>query len=113
VEISIFRPEKAQRLAPAFFLIIPVTNLPYPIPFRALCGKVWETTTLSRQPGSTSGGRVAISDLALLKPLPAGVVALPLDGFPPVVIGALWRGRKTPLLETFLNEVKERARRLA
>ena len=26
------------------------------------------------------------------------VRVLPLDGFPPVVIGALWRGRKTPLI---------------
>jgi DNA-binding transcriptional LysR family regulator len=47
------------------------------------------------------------------KPLPAKLDALPLPGFPPVVIGALWRGRKTPLVETFLNEVKLRARRLA
>ena len=41
------------------------------------------------------------------------VRALPLHGFPPVIVGALWRGRKTPLLETFLSEVKWRARRLA
>jgi DNA-binding transcriptional LysR family regulator len=47
------------------------------------------------------------------KPLPAKVCALPLNDFPPVVIGALWRGRKTPLLETFLQEVKLRARQLA
>jgi len=44
---------------------------------------------------------------------PVRIRALPLADFPPVVIGALWRGRKTPLLETFLNEVKLRARRLA
>jgi len=41
------------------------------------------------------------------------VRALPLHGFPPVIVGALWRGRKTPLLETFLSEVKWRARQLA
>ena len=40
------------------------------------------------------------------------VRVLPLDGFPPVVIGALWRGRKTPLLEVFLEEMQLRARRL-
>ena len=39
------------------------------------------------------------------------VRALPLDGFPPVVIGALWRGRKTPLLGAFLEELQLRARR--
>lgn len=47
------------------------------------------------------------------KPLPAKVRALPLPGFPPVVIGALWTGRKTPLLEFFLAELRSRARQLA
>jgi len=41
------------------------------------------------------------------------VRVLPLAGFPPVVIGALWRGRKTPLIEAFLEEMRLRARRLA
>jgi hypothetical protein len=36
-----------------------------------------------------------------------------LNGFSPVIVGALWRGRKTPLLETFLKEVKLRARQMA
>jgi DNA-binding transcriptional LysR family regulator len=40
------------------------------------------------------------------------VRTLPLDGFPPVVIGALWRGRKTPLIETFLVEAQRRVKRL-
>ena len=40
------------------------------------------------------------------------VRVLPLAGFPPVVIGALWRGRKTPLLEAFLNELKRRAEQM-
>jgi DNA-binding transcriptional LysR family regulator len=40
------------------------------------------------------------------------VRALPLDGFPPVIIGALWRGRKTPLLEAFLEELQSRVRQL-
>ena len=35
------------------------------------------------------------------KPLPAKVRALPLPGFPPVVIGALWRGQKTPCWRRF------------
>ena len=47
------------------------------------------------------------------KLLPANVCALPLKDFPPVMIGVLWRGRKTPVLETFLAEVKLRAQQLA
>jgi DNA-binding transcriptional LysR family regulator len=35
---------------------------------------------------------------------------LPLKGFPPVIIGALWRGRKTPLIETFLGEAQRRVK---
>ena len=61
----------------------------------------------------TNGLGIGVSVAIPKKPLPAKVCALPLNGFPPVVIGALWRGRKTPLLETFLNEVKSRAQRLA
>ena len=38
---------------------------------------------------------------------------LPLDGFPPVIIGALWRGRKTPLIDAFLEELQLRARRFS
>ncbi len=37
---------------------------------------------------------------------------LPLDGFPPVFIGALWRGRKTPLLDAFREELKRRAEQM-
>jgi DNA-binding transcriptional LysR family regulator len=47
------------------------------------------------------------------KKFSARVRALPLNGFPPMILGALWNGRKTPLLETFLNELKLRAQRLA
>ena len=44
---------------------------------------------------------------------PAGVRALPLPGFAPIMIGALWRGRVTPLLQAFIEESKLRARELA
>jgi DNA-binding transcriptional LysR family regulator len=47
------------------------------------------------------------------KPLAANVRALPLPGFPPLIIGALWRGRKTPLVQSFLDEAQRRARELA
>jgi DNA-binding transcriptional LysR family regulator len=40
------------------------------------------------------------------------VRVLPLPGFPPVIIGAMWRGRTTPLLQTFLSEMQTRAQRL-
>jgi DNA-binding transcriptional LysR family regulator len=61
----------------------------------------------------TNGLGIGVSVAIPKKPLPAKVCALPLKGFPPVVIGALWRGRKTALLETFLNEAKLRAQQLA
>jgi DNA-binding transcriptional LysR family regulator len=45
------------------------------------------------------------------KSLPPGVREIPLKGFPPVVIGALWQGKKTPLIELFLSEAQKRAKR--
>ena len=39
--------------------------------------------------------------------------ALPLPGFAPIPIGALWRGKTTPLLQALLDELKLRAKRLA
>ncbi|HWB61794.1 MAG TPA: LysR family transcriptional regulator [Chthoniobacteraceae bacterium] len=45
-------------------------------------------------------------------PLPANVRALPLKGFPPAVIGMMWRGPKSALIETFLDEGKKRANKL-
>ncbi len=46
------------------------------------------------------------------KTLPSNVRALPLRGFPPVMVGAMWRGRTTPLIQAFLDEMKLIARRL-
>lgn len=46
------------------------------------------------------------------QPLPANVRALPLPGFPPLLIGALWRGRPAPLVAAFLAEARLRARAL-
>jgi hypothetical protein len=37
----------------------------------------------------------------------------PLPDFPPVILGALWRGKATPLVKTFLEESKERAKELS
>ncbi len=41
--------------------------------------------------------------------LPENVRALLLKDFPPVVVGALWRGKKTPLMEAFLDMARRRA----
>jgi DNA-binding transcriptional LysR family regulator len=46
------------------------------------------------------------------RPWPTSVRALPLKDFAPVVIGALWRGKKTNLLEAFLDMARKRAREL-
>ena len=35
-----------------------------------------------------------------------GVRRIPLDGFDPVVVGALWRGKPTPLIKSFVAEMK-------
>jgi DNA-binding transcriptional LysR family regulator len=60
-----------------------------------------------------SGLGIGVS-VAIPKKAPSpGVRALPLAGFPPVVISAMWRGRTTPLLQAFLEEMKARARELA
>jgi DNA-binding transcriptional LysR family regulator len=59
-----------------------------------------------------SGLGIGISVAVPGKNFAASVRALPLPGFPPVVIGAMWRGRKTPLIEAFLAESQRRAKRL-
>ncbi len=47
------------------------------------------------------------------KTLPASVRVLPLPGFAPIKIGALWHGHVTPLLQAFIEESKSRAKELA
>jgi DNA-binding transcriptional LysR family regulator len=41
------------------------------------------------------------------------VRVVPLPGFDPVIMGALWRGKPSALLEAFLNELQLRAKRLS
>jgi DNA-binding transcriptional LysR family regulator len=60
-----------------------------------------------------SGLGIGVSVAIPGKTFAAGLRALPLSGFAPVVIGALWRGRKTPLIEAFLAETQRRAKALA
>ncbi len=60
-----------------------------------------------------NGLGIGVSVAIPKKALPANVRALPLPGFPPVIIGAMWRGRMTPLLAAFLEEMKLRAKELS
>lgn len=39
----------------------------------------------------------------------AGVRVLALDDFPPILVGALWKGTLTPVLQAFLTELHSRA----
>jgi DNA-binding transcriptional LysR family regulator len=59
-----------------------------------------------------SGLGMGISVAVPQKTLAANVRMLPLQGFPPARIAALWRGKRTPLLDTFLDMAGQRAREL-
>jgi DNA-binding transcriptional LysR family regulator len=61
----------------------------------------------------TRGLGIGMSVQVPNKPLSPGVRAIPLPDFPPAIIGAMWRGRTTPLLQAFLDEIKFRARQIA
>ncbi len=55
---------------------------------------------------------IGVSVRVPTKPLPDNVRVLPLKGFPPAQIGALWRGKNTPLLDAFLLLAKQRAKEI-
>ena len=59
-----------------------------------------------------NGLGIGVSVAIPKKALPPNVRALPLRGFPPVVVGAMWRGRLTSLMQAFLEEMKLSAQRL-
>jgi DNA-binding transcriptional LysR family regulator len=59
-----------------------------------------------------SGLGIGVSVHVPGKPLPENVSALPLLDFPPANIGALWRGKKTALLDAFLDMARQRAQEL-
>jgi DNA-binding transcriptional LysR family regulator len=61
---------------------------------------------------AAAGLGVGLSVAVPKRPLSPEVRALPLPGFPPVLIGALWCRKMTPLLAAFLEEAKARAREL-
>jgi DNA-binding transcriptional LysR family regulator len=59
-----------------------------------------------------SGLGIGVSLAIPRKNLSPKVRALSLAGFPPLIIGALWRGRKTLLTDIFLAEAQKRAKLL-
>lgn len=62
-----------------------------------------------------NGFGIGCSVLVPKTQLSPNVRALPLpqDIFPPVIIGALWRGKSSALLQTFLAELQLKAKRLS
>ncbi|HVV71489.1 MAG TPA: LysR substrate-binding domain-containing protein, partial [Verrucomicrobiae bacterium] len=63
----------------------------------------------------SNGLGIGLSVLVPKAELPASVQTLPLPraDFAPVIVGALWRGKATPLVQTCLDELKSRASRLS
>lgn len=59
-----------------------------------------------------NGLGIGVSVAIPKKSLAENIKILPLPDFPPVVIGAMWRGRTTQLLQAFLGEFQARARQL-
>jgi DNA-binding transcriptional LysR family regulator len=60
-----------------------------------------------------SGLGIGLSVKVPNKPLMQNVRALPLPDFPTALVGALWRGKNTPLLDAFLDMARQRAKELA
>jgi DNA-binding transcriptional LysR family regulator len=60
-----------------------------------------------------NGLGIGLSVQAPMAKLSPQVRALPLPGFAPVVVGALWRGRGSPLVQDLVDEMQSRAKRLA
>lgn len=64
--------------------------------------------------GYVAGGLgIGLSVTVPGKPPQKSVRALPLEGFATVLVGALWRGKSTPLLDAFLDMARQRAREMA
>jgi len=59
-----------------------------------------------------TGFGIGLSVVVPKAKVPVGLRALPLRDFAPVVMGALWRGKPSALLQAFLDELQLRAKRL-
>ena len=62
---------------------------------------------------AASGFGIGLSVLAPNAKMSGDIRALPLTGFAPVVVGVLWRGKPSALLQAFLAEMQVHAKRLA
>ena len=60
-----------------------------------------------------NGFGIGLSVVVPKAKVPTDVRLLPLPEFPPVIMGALWRGKSSSLVQTFLDELQLRAKRLA
>ena len=62
-----------------------------------------------------SGFGIGLSVLIPKSEMPAGIRVVPLSksDFEPVVMGALWRGKTSALLQAFIDELRLRAKRLS
>jgi DNA-binding transcriptional LysR family regulator len=56
-----------------------------------------------------SGLGIGVSVAVPHKLLPANVRMLPLKDFPPARVGVLWRGKRAPLLDAFLDMARQQA----
>jgi DNA-binding transcriptional LysR family regulator len=62
---------------------------------------------------AASGFGIGLSVIVPGAPLPEGLRRLPLDDFDPIQVGALWNGKATPVVQTFLDVFEQRAQELA
>ncbi len=60
-----------------------------------------------------NGLGIGLSIAVPKRQFPANVRAIPLKDFPPALIGVLWRGKNTPLLDAFLDMARRRAHEIA
>ena len=60
----------------------------------------------------TNGFGIGLSVSIPKSNFPTHVRAIPLPGFTPITMGALWRGKTTPLVQALLDELKLHAKRL-
>ena len=72
-----------------------------------------EASSLELIEAYVAGGLGVGLSVALPKvKFPPEIRALPLGGFAPIIVGAMWRGKLTPLLQMILDESKLRAKLL-
>lgn len=60
-----------------------------------------------------NGYGIGLSTQVPMNTLPAGVRAIELPGFAPVIAGVMWRGKPSSLTQAFLDELQKRAKRFA